>query len=532
MKRTLLSIVCVSLFALSSFSQTWISQGLGFTTASRGMMNISVVDNQIVWVSAYDGSGSSAPVQDFSKTINGGTTWTAGIVNATSGLQISMLTAVSATTAWAAMYKSTGSNLQGIYKTTDGGTTWARQTTAPFNNASSFPDWIYFWDLNTGVCLGDPINNEFEIYTTTDGGTTWTLVPGAQIPNNLSGEYGYTANVCVNGDNVWFGTNKGRVFASTDKGHNWIVAAPYATTKNVFPAYSDALNGLALKYQTTTDTVNLLQKSSDGGATYSALTYTGAPFAGEIKYVPNTPNTYVTSGVDFTNQADRLGVSFSYDGGVSWTPEPEILGNQVTTSEWLNDSTGWAGAFNTDATDGIYKFNGHLVPPLIPVADFMSPDTLIALGGTATFVNNSTGSPTSYAWTFTGGTPASSTLQTPPAITYNTPGQYNVKLIVTNANGSNTLTKTNYIHVGGVGINELNQNAVIVFPNPVKDNMTILANSNIKEIQVYNAAGQLVINRTVNAKSITLKTTGLNSGAYNLKATLDNGTITKKVVIQ
>lgn len=495
-------------------------------------MNISIVSNQIVWASAYDGTGGTNGVQDFSKTLNGGTLWTAGIVNATTGLQISMLSATSGTTAYAAMYKATGSNLAGVYKTTNGGTTWTRQTTAPFSNANSFPDWIYFWDDNTGTVLGDPINGEFEIYTTTNGGTTWTAVPGAQIPNPLSGEYGYTSNVCVNGDNIWFGTNHGRIFASTDKGHNWIVAAPFATTKNSFPATSDGTNGLALKYQATTDTTLLLQKTSDGGATFTNRTYTGAPFAGEIQFVPGTTGTYVTSGVDFTNQPDRLGVSFSYDGGASWSPEPTINGTQVTTSKWLNDSTGWIGGFNTDATDGIFRFHGVLVPPTLPVAAFMTPDTLLPLGGTATFVNESTGSPTSWAWTFTDGTPSTSALQTPPAITYNLPGDHDVKLIVTNANGSNTLTKTGYIHVGGVGVNNLNANVVSVFPNPVKDVMTIQSVNNIKEIQVYNAAGQLVISETVNAKTVNVNTSGLTTGIYNLKATLENGTINKKVVIQ
>jgi hypothetical protein len=41
-----------------------------------------------------------------------------------------------------------------------------------------------------------------------------------------------------------------------------------------------------------------------------------------------------------------------------------------------------------------------------------------------------------------------------------------------------------------------------------------------------------VINQTVNAKTITVNTSGLTTGIYTLKAILDNGTINKKVVIQ
>ena len=62
--------------------------------------------------------------------------------------------------------------------------------------------------------------------------------------------------------------------------------------------------------------------------------------------------------------------------------------------------------------------------------------------------------------------------------------------------------------------------------------MTVQANTNIKVINVYNLSGQLVISGNYNAKSVTIKTTGLATGTYTLKATLDNGTVNKKIVIQ
>ncbi len=58
----------------------------------------------------------------------------------------------------------------------------------------------------------------------------------------------------------------------------------------------------------------------------------------------------------------------------------------------------------------------------------------------------SSGSPTSWAWDLGNG--STSTLQHPQA-TYFTPGTYTVRLTATNANGSNTLTRTQYITVYG-----------------------------------------------------------------------------------
>ncbi|MFN8309001.1 MAG: PKD domain-containing protein [Chitinophagales bacterium] len=82
-----------------------------------------------------------------------------------------------------------------------------------------------------------------------------------------------------------------------------------------------------------------------------------------------------------------------------------------------------------------------------PTASFTGNPTTICAGQTVTFTNTSTGNPTSYLWTFTGGSPATSTSATPPAVTYSAAGTYTVSLQATNANGSNTSTQTNYITV-------------------------------------------------------------------------------------
>src|SRR5262249_47168025 len=56
-----------------------------------------------------------------------------------------------------------------------------------------------------------------------------------------------------------------------------------------------------------------------------------------------------------------------------------------------------------------------------------------------TFTDNSTYLPpnaiTSWSWSFPGGTPSSSTSQTPPPVTYSTSGSHPVTLTVTNGNG-------------------------------------------------------------------------------------------------
>lgn len=62
------------------------------------------------------------------------------------------------------------------------------------------------------------------------------------------------------------------------------------------------------------------------------------------------------------------------------------------------------------------------------------------------FTDISGGTPTSWNWSFPGGTPSTSTAQN-PLVTYNTPGVYDVTLTVSDGSNSNTLTTTNYITV-------------------------------------------------------------------------------------
>ncbi|MDL2262609.1 PKD domain-containing protein, partial [Bacteroidales bacterium OttesenSCG-928-I21] len=81
-----------------------------------------------------------------------------------------------------------------------------------------------------------------------------------------------------------------------------------------------------------------------------------------------------------------------------------------------------------------------------PVANFTGTPQTVTTGGTVNFTDMSTNTPTSWSWTFAGGTPATSTAQN-PAVVYNTIGTYTVTLTATNANGSHTETKTNYITV-------------------------------------------------------------------------------------
>ncbi len=85
--------------------------------------------------------------------------------------------------------------------------------------------------------------------------------------------------------------------------------------------------------------------------------------------------------------------------------------------------------------------------PQLPVADFDVIDSAgLCAGGCFTFTNSSVNAG-DFEWLFPGGVPSSSSDPVPPSVCYSTPGTYDVTLIATNNDGSDTLTVTGSVTV-------------------------------------------------------------------------------------
>jgi photosystem II stability/assembly factor-like uncharacterized protein len=336
----------------------WVEQASGFPTASRGIDFISVVDENVAWAAGYDGFNPSGPCQDFTRTVNGGTTWVADTIPGVPELKFSMLYAFDADHCWAITWSAAGSGPQGVYYTDDGGSTWTYQATAAFDPSSSvsFPDCVHFFDANTGWCMGDPRDGYYEIYTTNDSGTTWERVPSVNIPAPQAGEFGVVGYYTAIGDTLWFGTNQGRLYKSTDRGHHWTVAQT-TDTAYIKPAFKDADHGLVIDLNAAASAV--LSETSDGGLTWTDVPYTGNCYDNDLCYVPGTTNMYISVG----GATALSGASYSLDGGHSWTDYDEVAGIQLLALGFTANKIGWAGSFNTDeTTGGVFKHLQSGVP--------------------------------------------------------------------------------------------------------------------------------------------------------------------------
>lgn len=125
------------------------------------------------------------------------------------------------------------------------------------------------------------------------------------------------------------------------------------------------------------------------------------------------------------------------------------IGQRTRMHNALNSASGQRSSLVSNASAIATGINNP--QPCAPIADFMPNDVqYICAGSSVTFTDVSyNGQSTSYSWTFQGGTPSTST-DSVPTIQYNTPGTYSVALTVSNAQGNDGATRTNYIVVSPV----------------------------------------------------------------------------------
>lgn len=173
-----------------------------------------------------------------------------------------------------------------------------------------------------------------------------------------------------------------------------------------------------------------------------------------------------------TSYSDSLFVEVTTDCGSTWTRVYGKGGNYLATApntttaftptatQWRKDSvmlSAFAGQSNAQFRFRSYSGYGNNVylddinlnftpSSNPPVANFTASATTVCAGSSITFTDQSTNSPTTWSWSFPGGTPSTSTSQN-PTVVYNTAGTYAVTLTAANAAGSDGETKTAYITV-------------------------------------------------------------------------------------
>jgi PKD repeat protein len=357
-----------------------------------------------------------------------------------------------------------------VWTSIDRGNTWAKASNYNFGGAI---DKIGVTKKSSRVIY---VSRGATVYRTGDTGLTWAAHSLAGI--NAGAGMNCIQVSPIDSNTVWVtcdGYNAAKkVFKTTDGGVSW---------SNISGSLPNVVcNGL--KYENGSNNRVYL------GTEYGGLYYIDDSMTDWAFYGDGLPNVEVRSvDIRYADKKLRLG---------TW-------GRGIWTGDLVNNAT---------AT--------------IPYCDFSAANTVVRRGASATFSDLSTNTATSWAWNFPGGTPSSSMLKS-PIIQYNTAGNYDVTLTVTNAAGTDSKTKTNYITVSAVTV----PNTIIAKFNASKNSVAGGTTINFTDISTgapttweWTFEGGLPATSTAQNPSITYNA----KGTYRVMLTAKNGNGSNSVV--
>ncbi len=431
-----------------------------------------------------------------------------------------------------------------INKSTNGGTNFSTMTTS--NGAAGTVNeqgpWLTNFNIaksNTSVYYIAKTN----VYRSSSSGSSGSWAPSTGI--SASGQIGALA-VAPTNENVVYASKAGSMYVAIDG--------------STFSLRSNGLPGATITYITVGANPNTAFATVNGsaGAKVYKTVDAGNNWTNISGNLPNiTPVCIVVDELQPHNQlyvGHTNGIYYKNDTLAQWVPFDNLMPNTevseleiMYSANKIKASTYGRGAWESDLFT-----NGAATCTASPSVDFTSNVVEVCAGGSINFNNTTSGcgNPTT-SWSFVGGTPAISTAAN-PTVVYNTPGNYTVSLVSTNANGSNTKTVTNYILVkpastqtGSITANKLsicsNENITFNFSGTnngttpliswFKNNTPVGNNGN--SITLSNLSNGDVITATVRVGTTTLcitnTTAATNSLTVNVTPQPPKPVITKNI---
>ncbi|MEP7140448.1 MAG: hypothetical protein ABI745_12515, partial [Caldimonas sp.] len=208
---------------------------------------------------------------------------------------------------------------RGVFRSTDGGTTWTKvlykdatsgaiELVADPDNPSTL--FAALWEMQRKpwhMSSGGPGSG---IYKSTDGGATWAPVGGTGLPNTVLGKMGLAIVPGSAGRRVYalVEAEQGGLFRSEDGGSTWTLAS------SEHPLYSRAWYFTKVfAHPTNPDTVfvvgNSVWKSTDAGAHFIKVHLPGADNH-DLWINPKQPSRMI--------EANDQGVLLTVNGGETW----------------------------------------------------------------------------------------------------------------------------------------------------------------------------------------------------------------------
>lgn len=481
MRKIIAALISGILFGSTIFAQTWKPVNQTGTSFILYGMSFPPGQNSIGYACGmkytYDAEGVIV------KTTDGGDNWTkiwpqSGQINGLEGIWF-----INDKLGFAGGWNNY------FIRTTDGGLTWTQVSCG--SNVWYYEDVVFRDNLNGVVAAAMNGASDQCIFITSDGGNTWVPATSGTNVNIM--------RVAYADDNTLFGVGMaGKVYKSTDKGHNWSVSAnlgPILSGIDFATGKFGIIGAEEHMYVTT-----------DGGLTWKMhnaayeFLFGCKAFDDGTAYWAGDDNIYKTT--DFGNT-----IQLDYQGPIGETTFYRVR------------STPNGNLFASGSGGTILKKSAPLS------ANFTASPTTICKYGSVAFTDLSLGNVVSWSWSFEGGTPSTSTEQN-PVITYQEAGTFDVTLTVYGSVGSNTLTINDMITVEEcVGVEKTEIPEIRVFPNPAGDYLNISIRFKQGEdykLSIQNLSGQTV--RTINGagsgkeETVQVNVSDLPEGNYLLTA--------------
>ena len=273
-------------------------------TPVKSIRGLSVVTDSILWASGTGGM--------VGRSTDGGSHWNWAQVRGCDSCDWRSLYAFDANKA---IVLNAGAPAF-IFFTGDGGHSWKQVFYD--NRPGVFFDALQFFNEQSGIAIGDPLDNKFTVIRTHNGGRSWKADAAASLPAAAPGEAIFAASgtslVTLPGNNVYFATggNVARLFTS---GTNWkaytIPAAQGSSSTGIFSiAFLDRQRGIAVGGDYKQDTArkgNCLLTANGGRSWYAPITPPGG-YRSCVAYI--TPQLLIATGTS--------GTDISEDGGKNW----------------------------------------------------------------------------------------------------------------------------------------------------------------------------------------------------------------------
>lgn len=262
---------------------------------------LSVVNNNIIWVSGSNGT--------VGKSLDAGKTWKWMTIKGFEKTDFRDIEAFDKNTAVIMGIAEPAY----ILRTEDGGETW--NIVFEDNSKGMFLDAMEFWNIQSGIVIGDPINNRFFIGRTFDGGKTWRGIPEQNKPIADSDEACFASS----GTNIRKLNKAEAVFVSGGLTSHVFIRDKRISIPILQGKESTGANSIAVKNKKTMivvggdftkkdDTVRNCVITTDGGVTWVSPKTSPSGYRSCVEYLHK--NTWITCGLN--------GIDMSNDDGMNW----------------------------------------------------------------------------------------------------------------------------------------------------------------------------------------------------------------------